>query len=266
MDIQHIVQQPLKLRSVPLEYKKFEIPYNFSKETISKLLPYKNIIETVYIPAYKEHCHSTRFEYGLDPNNLEEYLDHLEFLQNQGLPVSILLQEDRLLDKSIVKFYLDRHINSFIVRNDDTARLIKSIDSSIEIIASITKLLTVEEINTLDLSMYDKIVLDFRLNDLESVSKLPTKYKYILMPNTLCSKNANPKMCRIHWDCGDKLKCNLKCYNPDNPNLAIISPYDLHKFDKYICTYKLQGRERQGNDMYEYILPYLTEYKRENFN
>ena len=266
MDIRQIVRQPLRLRSVQLEYRKFEIPYNFSKETILKLLPYKNIIETVYVPAFKEHCHSTRFEFGLDPSSLEEYLDHLEFLQNQGLPVSILLQEDKLLDRSIIEFYLDRHIDSFIVRNDNTAKLIKNINPNIETIASITKLLTVEEINILDLSMYDKIVLDFRLNDLEIVSKLPIKYKYILMPNTVCSKNANPKMCRLHWDCGDKLKCNLKCYNPDNPNLATISPQDLHKFDKYICTYKLQGRERRGNDMYEYILPYLTECKRENFN
>ena len=250
-----------------MEYNnKFEIPYNFSKETIIKLIPYQDIIETIYVPAYKGHSRSTRVEFGLDPNTLEEYLEHIKFLQMQGFNISILFQENRLLDRKIIEFYLDKNIKSFIVRDDNTAKLIKTINSNIEVIASITKLLTVKDINTLDLSIYDKIVLDFRLNDINIISKLPKKYKYIIIPNTLCSKDANPKLCQTHWDYGDKLGNKLNCFNSACPNLATIPYNKLYKFDKYISTYKLQGREKYGDSILEDIYLYLNEYlKREPY-
>lgn len=247
--------------------KKFEIPYNFSKHCLKKIVDNHftedDWIEFVYIPAYYKHCHTTRLEYGRFPSNIDDYIGHIRFIQSLRLDIAVLLQSEEELEDSVISFYLNLGVRNFIVKNDNTARRIKQLNPNAKTIASITKLLTLNDILAKDLSMYDKIVLDFRMNDIDIVRKLPKSLHYILMPNSKCCKDTPKERCMTHWGytnfnfLENEFKCNETSMGV---NSAYLTPDQLKYFDEYVDGYKLQGREIPYDYMYNIIFPYVEDY------
>ena len=170
--------------------KKFEIPYNFCKQGLEDMLKYENYddiqimwgvdwIDSVYLPAFCEDSQTTRLELKIHPLEWFEYVDHISYIQDKGLSPDVLLQGDKKIDIDTIGKYIDLGIDKFIVKEDANAKLIKDNFPNAMTTASITKMLTVEELKDKDLSMYDRIVLDFRLNDLDVVKSLPKNHKYV---------------------------------------------------------------------------------------
>ena len=242
--------------------KKFEIPYNFCKLDLQTVLAsgIKDYIELVYVPAFWEHTQTTRLELERHPLDTDEYIDHIKFIQEHELKVSILLQGEDLSD-DIIDFYINLGIDSFIVRSDVLAKRIKDRFPNCEVIASITKILSVNDLMQKDLSMYDKIVLDFRLNDLNIIKCLPRNHKYIVMPNTPCFRDCPKERCLKHWFNGKKyIEDGDFCSNLWFHKPAFIPPEDLRDFDDYVDSYKLQGREYIKYLLPYYILTYIENY------
>lgn len=240
--------------------KKFEIPYNFCKEAIVGIAyKYKDKIDTIYIPAFYRHTRVTRIEIDNYPKTEDEYIDHINFLQGLGFDVSILFQGG-VVDKSIVDFYLGNNIKSFIVYDDALAIMIKELCPEAKITASITKQLSPMDIKTMDLSMYDRIVLDFRLNDIDIIKDLPKKYKYVLMPNTPCYMDCPKERCQKHWFDGFEFQKGKFCHELGFCKPAWIDAKDLSVYDDYVELYKLQGREICDYSLLYYMMHYMDEY------
>lgn len=243
--------------------KKFEIPYNFCKESLlGEAYRYKDKIDCVYLPAYYEHSVSTRTECGNYPLDIDTYWEHVDFIKELGLEPSVLFQSGIVSDE-IIQMYLNRGIRYFIVRDDNLAIRIKQLNPNTRITASIIKQLTVEDLNTKDLSMYDNIVLDFHLNRLETVKSLPKNHKYILMPNAPCYYDCPKERCMFHWFHGKELdESEVFCVDLYKES-CWIPANALHEYDEYIDGYKLQGREMNDYSLLYYMLHYMDDYYQE---
>ena len=249
--------------------RKFEIPYNYSVDYLLKIVDMvpniNEVTEFVYLPGFREHTYETRQNaYPVEvPKTLEQYECHINFIKSLGLPIGIVLQEQKPIDIDILRYYTDKlNISQFIVYDDENARRIKQLNPNAECTLSVTRCLSVYDIKHNDYSLYNRIVLDFRLNDLNLVKSLPDKYKYVVIANCPCSKNMPVEICKMHWSDGGYLPEELRriCHekgSPENRVNSLIPINQLKDGDNVVHNYKLQGRDLTGDVLIPRIIPYL---------
>lgn len=250
---------------------KFEVPYNFEPNFFEKFLERKDLfeyIECFYVAAWKDDCDNTRQgatfreEY---PKTYEEYVEHIRKLQSLGIEICVLAQKGATME--MVEKYIGLGIKSFTINDDELATKIKKKYPDVKLTLSITRALSVSDINEHDLSMYDLIVLFHWFGrHLDAIQGLPTKYKYAIICNTGCYYDC--KCHDAHWFIKkDTLEeyydaesdvCRL-CHEliAQNPQTGSgIEPEDLEFFDPYISVYKLTDR----TDHTELIVDNLNAY------
>lgn len=238
--------------------KKFEVPYNFDVNLMQSIKDagYADYVELIYsAPFFEDHDGAKKFYVHKDSTTTEswreltreEYETRVRAITEHGFKLGILLQHPtQKVTEEIVSYYIGLGAKSFMVSNDQTALTIRKVDPTVEIIASITKKLSVYELLERDLSMYDKIVLYFPYNRaLDTIAMLPKKYKYVLLINCACGYTCPGTH---HWFAkadsnGVELSDLNACTSSKRDEMILIMPQDLHYFDEYIDTYKLQGRE-----------------------
>lgn len=248
-----------------MQSRYFEVPYNFDKEIIEYLDNIADKNKTfVFMPTFFEDGYDTRYNRNnkdLYPKTRIEYEEHISYIKNKGFSISILMQ-DKIFNENIIQYYIDLGIKRFIVRFDQTAKIIRSLSSEATVVASITQRLNYEDICNLDDKLYDEIVLFFPFNrNYPILKKLPKKYKYILLTNTQCSTDC-PAI--HHWYGNGKVNDKPLCF-ADNKNFINVIPEHLSLFDDYIYCFKLQGRECTTQAIIEAIKVYF-EAKKCNLN
>lgn len=234
--------------------KKFEIPFNFDMDLLRFLDDNidKNWIEFIYIPPFKEdginarsHVENVEVRGQLYkvPETRNRYTKYLEEIQKRGYNIAVLLQEPTLVLSQKLDYYFKLGIDNFIVNNDQLALDIKNKNPNCNIIASITKTLSADDIVKSDYSMYDKIVLHFPFNRaLCRLSELPKKYNYVMLANSYCAYNCIEA--KKHWFSTRETVANVNCIKHFNKDkLVYIPPEYIHLFEPYVSNFKLQGRE-----------------------
>lgn len=229
----------------------FKFPYDFDVTTLNTLTTLLNDcnennsnrvgISSVYLPAFKEHCNSARddeINKNL-PSTWDEYAEHIKLILASGYTPDILIQEpQKILDAHTIQLYLNLGVNTFTVAEDDNAKLIKQLCPNAYIIASITKVLSPDEINNLDNTLYDEVCLYFWYNrNIKTIHNLPTHFKYSIIVNAWCSCTC--ASCYEHWF-GDNRRTFI-CPEGTKGDGCGIS--NLEYFTPYIHTFKVQGRE-----------------------
>ena len=171
---------------------KFEIPYNLDPAYPEKLLqrpaliPY---IDCIYAAAWKDDCDNTRFDITFRsdyPKTYEEYVERIKSLLALGIPVCILAQKKTTI--TMIRKYRALGIHQFILNDDKLAARIKQEYPEVRLTLSITRALTLSELQTGDYSMYDRIVLfHWFARHLEALQQLPTGYQYTMIANGMTS-------------------------------------------------------------------------------
>ena len=241
--------------------KRFEVPYNFSKELIHFYAKNASFISYVFVAPYKEDSLNTRtsIETGRKghcymPATRAEYEKHLRCLVDAKLPFVILWQvPENRLSNQVIKYYQELGASGFIVGSDENAQRVKMFDPRLIVICSLVQRVCYDILKK-DLSPYDYVIMYYPYNRaLDAIRELsPMKDKLILMPNTFCHVDC-PSM--HHWfPTPDKPFVQKR----DCPALrditlsAFIAPEHLYLFDDYVAGYKLQGRE-YVTDLVKYI-------------
>ena len=136
---------------------KFEIPYNLDPAYPEKLLqrpaliPY---IDCIYAAAWKDDCDNTRFDITFRsdyPKTYEEYVERIKSLLALGIPVCILAQKKTTI--TMIRKYRALGIHQFILNDDKLAARIKQEYPEVRLTLSITRALTLSELQTGDYSM-----------------------------------------------------------------------------------------------------------------
>ena len=250
--------------------QKFEIPYNFDFALVDKLLPYKEFIDFVYMPSFYEDGGNSRKDLVIKesvPYEWEEYLNHLSTIQN-NFDVGILIQENCTLE--LIDKYYSLGVKIFVMNDDNLALMAKDKYADIRCILSITRILSLEDIQNNDYSMYDEIVLFFNFcRQVQLLKELPTKYKYVLIINSHCVYDCN--RASKHWKLNaDTIEDYISKVNPLIYNYcgniyredrAFILPQDLIYFNDYIANYKLVDRLMPTEDIIYEIDRYTKEYE-----
>ena len=236
--------------------RKFEIPFNHTDSMLEFLEKYKEVllpyISHLLVAPFIDDHHSTRHkEASTKPTDRNKYEEQIIKLQKLGYTPAILINGIERVPQSFFDYYIDKlHCNTFIVHSDETAKYIKDNYKNITTIASITKKLSLRDIQEKDLSMYDYIVLFYTFNACyNNIKKLPSKYKYILMVNTYCDFTCD---FNTHWFKDDGSKCPRQKNMEANTTCIFAKDYEL--FDPYISIYKLQGREYDTNHIVKEML------------
>ena len=235
--------------------KNFELPYNFDPEWFRCLEIVKDRwdkIDCVYLPCFTDdgESHNTRENIlRHKPKDWNDYVEHVQQIQSYGLNIKALCQWNATID--IIEKHMSIGINMFTLNDDELAKHLKDkFGNKIKLTLSCTRKITPEELNTLDLSMYDIICLPFWYNrHLSVVNNLPDKYKYSIIVNTTCLWNC--PWCEKHWK-GDNsvskncIKIRGGLFKPCDMNvIANIRPEDIDLFE--VETFKLEGREFPSN-------------------
>lgn len=247
--------------------KKFEIPFNFDIELLDFLDNNidKNWIEFLFLSPFKEDSINARshvenvtvngWTYKV-PETRNEYTKIIEEIQKRGYRPAVLLQETRYFPMDKLDYYFKLGIRDFVVNNDQVALNIKNKDSSYNVVASITKTLSANDIAQNDYSMYDRIVLHFPFNRaLDRLKELPQKYNYTILANSYCSYKCT--VAKNHWYSTPEEAKKINCVKHDDKNsLVYIPPEYLYLFEPYVASFKLQGREypsyKLANEIYYY--------------
>lgn len=247
--------------------KKFEIPFNFDIELLNFLDNNidKNWIEFLFLSPFKEDGINARshvenvnvngWTYKV-PESRDEYTKIIEEMLSRDYRPSILLQETELIPMEKLDYYFKLGIKDFVVNNDQVALNIKNKDSNYNVVASITKTLSANDIAENDYSMYDKIVLHFPFNRaLSRLKELPQKYNYAILANSYCSYKC--AVAKKHWYSNSEEAKKINCVKHDNKDtLVYIPPEYIHLFEPYASSFKLQGREYSthvlANEIYYY--------------
>lgn len=257
--------------------KKFEIPYNFDPKIIDFIIDnnYSDYISEIYVAPFiddyagakRYYCNPGHTEISSQPKERIEYEKHLKKILDSGLRLSILFQnQEHLLTEDMLRYYVDLGATTFVVNNDETAKLIKAFNPQLKVIASITKKLSFSDFHHKDLSMYDEFVLYFPFNRaLDRIKELPPQYKYILLVNCGCGYTCPGTH---HWfagcdEDGKELVKGPGCVSGLFDQIIVVLPTNLEIFDPYISGYKLQGREYSTPELLMDIKQYI---KREMFN
>lgn len=247
---------------------KFELPYNFNfdNEYFERLKEVdKNFIETIYLPIYSKigKFINTRENIIHFPSSLEEYEEHIHLLQKENIPLTFLIQ--RFCSKEIVEEYMFKYNeNRFIINDDNLAKELKDkYNDKIILTLSITRNLTYEDILNKDLSIYDYICLPFYFpHHLQLIKKLPKKYKYIIISNSICLTNCNNP--QNHWFNLDNnfyqgcIYLKLNGLRINMKNSSFIRPEDTYLFENYINIFKIEGREKSSNNIFNDIDAYIN--------
>lgn len=243
--------------------KKFELPYNFNNDYFAFLTHYKEYfkyIKFIYMPAFKEGgIQNTRENSGiLEKENYTDYTKYSEIIkrfQSLDLDVCILIQRNATLE--IVKKYIDEfNIKYFVINDDALAKTLKELyGDKIYVILSITRRITYNEIMKKDFSMYDEICLDFWFNrHIDKIKKLPTKYKYSILINSVCCPFCPKKESEIHWYQDHWHTCLPK-------DSIEIFPADLVYFDPYITSFKCIDRTFTSTEILNSFKDYVKAYE-----
>lgn len=196
------------------------------------------------------------------PKTWKEYKQHIFNIMKIAKP-SVLFQQ-KVTIKILEKYYRIG-IRIFQLTDDSTAKKFKEKYPDAEIVLSIVKNLTDEELKNNNFDMYDKIVLPFRYcRQLQLFKELPAQNKYIIIVNSHCLYNCN--RCKVHWgltadslDFYEKKEKELTtgyCQQVYSEKRAFILPVDLQYFDSFVSVYKLVDRLDNTED----ILDYLNRY------
>ena len=253
--------------------RQFEFPYNFDKKLLYILQTFTsgNDINCIYLPPYlKDYqtiLRTAEQAEQLDKMSRQEYEEHLNFI-NSLFPnkIQILLQKTNIfLNAELVKYYINLGVKNFCVASIEQAKIIKQIDSTINIVGSIAMQITQEKIinNLQEFSLYfDSFVLPFSASrQLSELKKLPKNFNYILLINSLCSIKCNGKN---HWNFDYKedkeIFCPGKLGEISWNESAKIRPMDLGFFDPYISVYKIQDRGWPTEDILRDYILYTSDY------
>lgn len=251
---------------------KFEVPYNFEPEffayldTYPELLPY---IKFFYLPCWKEDgAQNTRtlFEQKKQyPLNFEQYWDRIRALMSYA-PVCILVQRNAQL--SIIDKYYMLGIRYFVLNDDHLAYSIKKKYPDTFLILSVTRMISKEDIFTLDLSMYDEIILSYYFNrHLKDIKILPTKYKYGILVNSSCYYNCQQYNQHWFYDAKNKdqytkmdneffAQCSAITQNNRRQSI-FINPADLKYFDPFVSSYKILDRLHSSDMIFNTLFAYV---------
>ena len=250
---------------------KFEIPFNLDPRFIdwvnSDGKSYKEKIEFIYMPCFHDDCRNSReltpayLKYN--PFTRTEYNNLVQKLHSTDCDIAVLMQDNSVynrLNKDLIKYYIDLGFKYFIVGDDNISDLIKSIDNSVYTVASLTKVMTFNDVMEKDLSMYDIIVLHHWANRaVDSLKYLPQKYKYVLMVDIACTYKF-ASWCKVHWFHPDTDEANeyakLCCKDRYTREVRIF-PEDYYLFEPYLHSWKL-GFDR-GTEI-EFIIENMKNY------
>lgn len=246
--------------------KKFELPYNFDNDYFAFLNHYQDYfkyIKFIYMPAFKEgNIQNSRETSGIlektNYTDYNKYSDIIKRFQSLDLDVCILIQKNATVD--IIKKYINEFNIKYFVINDDTlATTLKELYSDkIYLILSITRRITYNDIMKKDFSMYDEICLDFWFNrHIDKIKKLPTKYKYSILVNSVCCPFCTKKNSEEHWFDNNWHDCIKK-------DTIEIFPADLIYFEPYITSYKCVDRTYKSAEILNSFKDYIKGY--ENIN
>lgn len=236
-----------------LDSFKFELPYNFDKELIYKLLN-TEYVDTLrkrtafmYLPCFRADGTNTREEIPmyklLAPTTRNEYAEHIHLIQDElGIPAAVLIQRERQITEEQLKYYTDLGVRNFIVSSVGVAYKLKHICSDVVTVCSITRKLTYTDILNKDLSMFDVIVLDFPFErGLDRVKSLPKQYTYsMLVNNRGCFVDCQQYS---HWFDGNSTCRYFHNVNCGQARALDLSYADYNKFSGYVNHLKMQGRQ-----------------------
>lgn len=251
--------------------KKFEIPYNLDPEFPERLAARQDLIpyiDSIYAAAWKEDCDNTRFDITFHddyPKTYEEYEGRMKELLSLGIPVSILAQRNAGME--MIKKYRDLGIHSFILNDDKLAAEIREAYPEVKLTLSVTRALTLQELQDGRFDMYDRIVLfHWFSRHLDSMALLPERYRYVMICNSGCYYDC--KWHDAHWfikadDAETYRKVSEQACRSCNAILmegkqrsSVIEPEDLIYFDPYVDCYKLVDRYDSTdtilNNLYSY--------------
>ena len=258
--------------------KPLEIPYNFDKNLIDILKQFDSKgqrYSCIYAPPFKFDYVGAKHNYiHLNNNSInnnfpktrEEYIEHITYINNifPNKLMLLLQQQNCYMPAHLLTWYYNLGFKKFCVGSVKQATIIKELFQDVEIIGSITMKVTIEDLQKTEYNIFDGFVLFFPYNrDLESIQKLPKKYKYILLVNCQCDVTCQGTH---HWFANiPEEKTSLqRCphlYRSDSwENIIQIRPMDLPVFDPYISSYKLQGREYVTADLLKDIYLYTTDW------
>lgn len=251
----------------------FEVPYNLDPEYPDKLVRRGNLIpyiDSIYAAAWKGDCDNTRFDITYRdsyPKTYEEYVSRLKGVMALGIPVSILAQRGATI--TMIKRYRTLGVHHFILNDDKLAARIKEQYPEIKLTLSITRSLTLTELQQGDFRMYDRIVLfHWFARHLQELPFLPKDYQYVMICNSGCYYDC--KWHDRHWFLqADTLEeyrkesdiaCSacMRILEKGKQQSSIIEPEDLSYFDPYISCYKLVDRYDETdtifNNLYSYAM------------
>lgn len=251
--------------------KKFEIPYNLDPEFPKRLAARQDLIsyiDSIYAAAWKDDCDNTRFDITFRddyPKTYEEYESRMKELLSLGIPVTILAQ--RNADMEMIKKYRDLGIHGFILNDDKLAAEIREEYPEVRLTLSVTRALTLQELQDGRFDMYDRIVLfHWFSRHLDSMQLLPQRYRYVMICNNGCYYDC--KWHDAHWFIKS---ADIETYRKESEqacrscnailmegkqNSSVIEPEDLIYFDQYVDCYKLVDRY----DSTDAIIGRLQEY------
>jgi hypothetical protein len=250
---------------------RFEVPYNLDPEFPERLsrrqdlIPY---IDSIYAAAWKEDCDNTRYDITFRDDyskSYEEYESRLKDLLSLGIPVSILAQRGAKI--SMIRKYRSLGVHSFILNDDKLAVKIREAFPEVKLTLSVTRVLTLQDLQEGRFDMYDRIVLfHWFSRHLDSLALLPERYKYVMICNSGCYYDC--KWHDAHWfiksDDIEKYReesaqacrsCNAILMEGRQKS-SVIEPEDLPYFDPYVDCYKLVDRY----DSTDAIIGHLYEY------
>ena len=255
---------------------KFEVPYNLKPDFVEKFRERPELlgfIDCFYAAAWKDDCVNTRqgpiFK-DYYPKTYEEYVERLKDLMTLGIPISILAQRGATL--KMIEKYIALGIRSFTINDDKLAVKIQQKHPDVSLTRSVTRVLTLEDIQDGDYSMYDRIVLFYWFNrHLDSLGSLPKKYSYVVIPNVGCYYQC--PWHDEHWFLnvnsldeyykGEEEICS-KCQaitTKDNQKMSFIQPEDIEFFEPYVAAFKLIDRVDHTDLIIDNLNAYVTRFR-----
>lgn len=118
--------------------KLFEVPYNFSRKLLSFYVRNLDKISYLFVPPFKNDSINTRSSIETHrkgscymPKTRDEYEMHLRGIVQNGLKFVVLWQvPDIIISKEMVLYYKKLGASGFIVGNNNSAKMIKEIDTN----------------------------------------------------------------------------------------------------------------------------------------
>lgn len=251
--------------------QKFEIPYNFDFKLIDELTPYKDFVDFIYMPSFYADGGNSRKDLVLKENvpmNWDEYISHIEYIQNNNFNIGLLIQENCTIE--LIDKYYNLGIKIFVLNDNELTTEAKQKYDDIKCVLSITSVLSLDDIKNNDYSMYDEIVLFFNFcRQIQLLKELPKEYNYVLIPNSHCVYNCDRAL--AHWKLNAdtleeydiKVDNIIKGYCSEiyREDRAFIQPHDLVYFNEYITNYKLVDRLMPTEDILYDIDRYTKQYE-----